>query len=391
MNGLIYLDNAATTYPKPEVVYASMDKALREECVNAGRGSYKLARKANSLIEDTRKLLLHLINAKINNEKVIFTPSATIAINQVLRGIKWDGINNVYVSPFEHNAIMRTLHSLGKLNDFNVHIIPFDNLTFELKEAELKVMFAKDNPDMILLSHVSNATGYILPIKQCHDLAEKYNPINIVDCAQSLGVVPVDITEEFSMCDFIIFAGHKSLYGPLGVAGFISLNNNIDLNETITGGTGSDSTNLEMPKDGEKRYEVGSYNIYAIAGLNAALVWINNTKIKEIFKHEKRLSDILVQELKLINGIEVYVPSNLENHIGIVSFNIEGFEASEVGKILDDEFNICVRTGHHCAPYLGEFLDGMAINGTVRVSVGYFTREDDIKNFIDKIEDIIGG
>ncbi|OPJ56118.1 aminotransferase class V-fold PLP-dependent enzyme [Clostridium chromiireducens] len=388
MNKLIYLDNAATTYPKPEIVYTTMDKVLREECVNAGRGSYKLARKANTLIEDTRKLLLELINSKAKNEKVIFTPSATIAINQVLRGIEWEKINNVYVSPFEHNAIMRTLHSLSKLNDFNIHIIPFDNLTFELKDADLKVMFAKNTPDMIVLSHISNVTGYILPIKQCHDLAEKYNPINIVDCAQSLGIVPVDITEELSMCDFIIFAGHKSLYGPLGVAGFICLNSNINLKEIITGGTGSDSTNLEMPQDGEKRYEVGSYNIYAIAGLNAALRWINNTDIKEIFKHEKRLSEILVQELKSINGIEVYVPSNLANHIGVVAFNIEGYKASEVGTILDDEFNVCVRTGHHCAPYVAAFLEGMAKYGTIRASIGYFTNENDIRIFIDSVSEL---
>lgn len=391
MNRQIYLDNAATTYPKPEVVYATMDKILREECVNAGRGSYKLAKSANSLIEDTRKLLLNLINAKVNNENVIFTPSATIAINQVLRGLKWEGINNVYVSPFEHNAIMRTLKSLSKLNNFTVHIIPFDNITFELKEAELKVMFAKKNPDMIILSHVSNVTGYTVPIKKCHDLAEKYNPINIVDCAQSLGVVPVDTTEEFSMSDFIIFAGHKSLYGPFGIAGFIRLNQNISLDAVITGGTGSDSTNLEMPEDGAKRYEVGSYNIYAIAGLNAAIVWINNTGIKEIFKHEKKLSNRLVKELQLINGVEVYAPGNLENHIGVVSFNIDGYQASEIGTILDEEFNICVRTGHHCAPYVGDFLDGMAKYGTIRASIGYFTSEDDIKKLIDSIENIIGG
>lgn len=378
MEGQIYLDNAATTYPKPEVVYETMDKYLREECVNAGRGSYELSRKATEMIEETRQLLLSLTNSRYG--QVIFSTSATIATNQILRGLNWDNIKNVYVSPFEHNAIMRTVHSLQKEYKFNINVIPFDNITFELNEEKLKVMFAKDNPDVIVLSHVSNVTGYILPIERCHEIAEKYNPINIVDCAQSLGLVPIDIEENFKNCDFIIFAGHKSLYGPFGIAGFIQLNSNINLKEFITGGTGSDSTNLEMPVD--HKYESGSYNTYAISGLNAALKWIKKTKIKEIFKHEKIITNTLINGLKEIDGIELYIPENLENHIGIVSFNIEGYKPEEIGHILNDEYGICVRTGHHCAPLVGEFLDGMAIKGTVRVSIGYFTYDEYIDNLI---------
>lgn len=381
MEGQIYLDNAATTYPKPEVVYETIDKYLREECVNAGRGSYELSRKATEMIEETRQLLLSLTNSRYG--QVIFSPSATIATNQILRGLNWDNIKNVYVSPFEHNAIMRTVHSLQKEYKFNINVIPFDNITFELNEEKLKVMFAKDNPDVIVLSHVSNVTGYILPIERCHEIAEKYNPINIVDCAQSLGLVPIDIEENFKNCDFIIFAGHKSLYGPFGIAGFIQLNSNINLKEFITGGTGSDSTNLEMPVD--HKYEAGSYNTYAISGLNAALKWIKKTKIKEIFKHEKIITNTLINGLKEIDGIELYIPENLENHIGIVSFNIEGYKPEEIGHILNDEYGICVRTGHHCAPLVGEFLDGMAFDGTIRSSVGYFNCTSDINRFIEQI------
>ncbi len=205
---------------------------------------------------------------------MIFSPSATIAINQVLRGLEWNNIKNVYVSPFEHNAIMRTLHSLQKENEFNINIIPFDNMTFELNKDDLRVMYSTKEPDLVIMLHVSNVTGYILPIKECHELGKKYNPINIVDCAQSLGAVKVDVKEDFSECDFIIFAGHKSLYGPFGVGGFIYLNNKIKLKEVITGGTGSDSTNLEMPNESEGFFEAGSYNVYSIAGLNAALKWI---------------------------------------------------------------------------------------------------------------------
>lgn len=382
MERQIYLDNAATTYPKPEVVYETMDKYLREECVNAGRGSYELSRKATEMIEETRQLLLSLTNSRYG--QVIFSPSATIATNQILRGLNWDNIKNVYVSPFEHNAIMRTVHLLQKEYKFNINVIPFDNITFELNEEKLKVMFAKDNPDVIVLSHVSNVTGYILPIERCHEIAEKYNPINIVDCAQSLGLVPIDIEENFKNCDFIIFAGHKSLYGPFGIAGFIQLNSNINLKEFITGGTGSDSTNLEMPVD--HKYEAGSYNTYAISGLNAALKWIKKTKIKEIFKHEKIITNTLINGLKEIDGIELYIPENLENHIGIVSFNIEGYKPEEIGHILNDEYGICVRIGHHCAAYIGEFLDGMAVDGTVRVSGCKFTSISDIECLVTNLK-----
>lgn len=382
MKEIIYLDNAATTYPKPEIVYSTMDMFLRTSCVNAGRGSYKLATEANSLIEETRKLLLNLVNSK--NGKVIFSPSATIAINQVLRGLDWRKIKNVYVSPFEHNAIIRTLWSLKKIYHFEINIIPFDNISFELNESDLKVKYVKNNPDLIIMSHVSNVTGFILPIKKCNELAKKYNPISIVDCAQSLGVVSVDVTKDFNYCDFIIFAGHKSLYGPFGIGGFIQLTDKVKLDSVITGGTGSDSTNLEMPEY-EHKYEAGSYNVSAIAGLNAGIKWINSIGREEIYLHKKKLSELLIEGLEEISGVEVYRPEDLDNHIGVLSFNLDGYVANDIGKILDDDFNICVRTGHHCSPYIGRFLNGNAINGTIRVSIGFFNTDNDIIKLINAI------
>lgn len=384
MSNIIYLDNAATTFPKPEVVYQTMDRFLREECVNAGRGSYKLARNSVELINETRRLLLELVNAN-SSDRVIFSPSATVATNQVLRGLNWKDIKNVYVSPFEHNAIMRTLHHLQKYNDFEINIIPFDNITFELKEDDLRVIYSQKKPDLIIMSHVSNVTGYILPIGKCHELAKAYNPINIVDCAQSLGVVDVNVKEEFKECDFIIFAGHKSLYGPFGIGGFYILNSKIVLNEVITGGTGSDSTNLEMPKDSEAYYEAGSYNMHAVSGLNAALKWIKEEGRSKIYAHKKELTDNLICRLEEIDGIEIYIPEDLENHIGVISFNLNGYSADEVGKILSDEYGIAVRTGHHCAPLIGKFLDGYAENGTVRASIGFFNSESDINEFLNCI------
>lgn len=388
MSKHIYLDNAATTFPKPEAVYLRMDKFLREECVNSGRGSYNLANKGTGLIDETRSLIKDLVNG-LENIKVIFSPSATIATNQVLRGLKWDEIKNVYVSPFEHNAIMRTLNSLQKKCEFNINIIPFDNISFELNEDDIRIMFSKNKPDLIIMSHVSNVTGYILPIQKCQKIAKQYNPINIVDCAQSLGLVDVNIQDNFKETDFIIFAGHKSLYGPFGIGGFISVGNKVNLTEVITGGTGSESTNLDMPIGTESFYEAGSYNMHALAGLNEALKWLNETGIENIYSYKKELTESLIEGLSEIDGIEIYIPEDLNNHIGVVSFNLRDYEAEDVGRILNDEYNISVRTGHHCAPLIGEFLDGFAINGTVRVSFSNFTKKGEVEKFINCLRDLI--
>ena len=384
MKNNIYLDNAATTFPKPKVVYDRVDKYFREECVNSGRGSYRLATKGSELILETRNLILELVNAK-SSDKVVFSPSATIAANQVLRGLDWNNIKNVYVSPFEHNAIMRTLHSLNKQFEFQVNVIPFDNISFELLEDELKIMFSKKNPDLIIMSHVSNVTGYILPIEKCHLLAKKYNSINIVDCAQSLGSIEVDVQNELKECDFLIFAGHKSLYGPLGVGGFIITSKKVELRELLTGGTGSNSTNLDMPENSETYFESGSYNMLAIVGLNSGLRWIKNIGIDKISNYKHNLTNNLLEKIKTIDNIELYIGNKLDKHIGVISFNLIGYDADEVSNILDNEYGILIRSGHHCAPIIGKFLGGMAENGTIRVSISYFNTENDIDAFIDAI------
>lgn len=383
---MIYLDNAATTFPKPESVYKSMDYFMRNKCVNAGRGSYKLAKEAVDLIDETRALIRELVHLN-GNEEVIFTPSATIAINHILNGQNWREIKNVFVTPFEHNAVIRTLHNLRKTFNFEITIIPFDNITFELKKSEAKILFSDIKPELVLMSHVSNVTGYILPVKEIIELAKEYkeNVITVIDAAQSLGVVNLNMNSVG--CDFIVFAGHKSLYGPYGIAGFIK-SRKVNINSFIIGGTGSDSTNLEMPEGTYGKYEAGSYNMYAIAGLNTALKWIKEVGIENIYKHKKELTDKLVDMLSEIDSVILYKPSNKENHLGVISLTVDGFKNDEIGMILNEEFDIAVRTGHHCAPFIGEFLE--TEDGTVRVSLGYFNTEEDIEKINEAILDILG-
>ena len=377
-----YLDNAATTFPKPEEVYVAMNEANRKIGVNAGRGSYKKAREASGLISDTKTAIRKLIHAEASSA-VVFAPSITIALNQVLNGIDWRTGATVYVSPYEHNAVARTLNRVSKEYDLNVQIMPIDTETLEIDLEKLKYHFSKDKPFAVICTHVSNVTGYILPVKEIFDEAKKYNAFTVLDSAQSLGLIDVDIRQ--LSVDIVAFAGHKCLYGPFGIGGFVNVSG-LFLKEFITGGTGSDSLNLEMPEGNESRYEAASSNIVAIAGLNAALKVLN---VSEIYEHEKRLTEYLVDELKTIKAVKMYLPANLENHIGIVSFTHQDLSSEDIGTILDDDYDIAVRTGYHCAPYIHEYLHDKSSLGTVRVGLSQFTTKEDIKELITAIKELV--
>ena len=378
---MIYLDNAATTFPKPDCVYEAMDKMNREGAVNAGRGSYKAAREASKLIEETKNLLRKLVHADIS-ASVVFGPSVTIAMNQIVNGLNLRNNAVVYVSPYEHNAVARTVHELSKKKNLIIKEIPLkSNLEIDLEK--MKYEFIKDKPEALFCTHVSNVTGYILPIKEIFEESKKYGCINILDSAQSMGLI--EIRADLLKVDLIAFAGHKTLYGPFGIGGFINVSG-ISLEVFVCGGTGSDSLNLEMPDGNEARYEAASSNIVAIAGLNAALKDIQQ---KSYLEHEKILSNHLIEKLSPIKDVQMYLPENKDKHIGIVSFIVNGFNSNDIGVILDEDFNIAVRTGYHCAPYIHKYLKDTGTFGTVRVGVGQFTTIEEIDKLVEALEELI--
>lgn len=378
---MIYLDNAATTFPKPDCVYEAMDKMNREGAVNAGRGSYKAAREASKLIEETKNLLRKLVHADIS-ASVVFGPSVTIAMNQIVNGLNLRNNAVVYVSPYEHNAVARTVYELSKKKNLIIKEIPLkSNLEIDLEK--MKYEFIKDKPEALFCTHVSNVTGYILPIKEIFEESKKYGCINILDSAQSMGLI--EIRADLLKVDLIAFAGHKTLYGPFGIGGFINVSG-ISLEVFVCGGTGSDSLNLEMPDGNEARYEAASSNIVAIAGLNAALKDIQQ---KSYLEHEKILSNHLIEKLSPIKDVQMYLPENKNKHIGIVSFTVNGFNSNDIGVILDEDFNIAVRTGYHCAPYIHKYLKDTGTFGTVRVGVGQFTTIEEIDKLVEALEELI--
>ena len=378
---MVYLDNAATTFPKPGVVYDAMDKMNREGAVNAGRGAYRLAQDANRLIEETKELIRRLIYVDIS-AAVIFAPSITIAMNQIVNGLRIRDKAVVYLSPYEHNAVARSVHELTKKKSLTVKEIPI-NSDLEIDLEKMKYEFVKDKPEVVFCTHVSNVTGYILPVKQIFEESKKYDCVNVLDSAQSMGLV--EIRADLMKVDIVAFTGHKTLYGPLGIGGFINVSG-IPLDVFISGGTGSDSLNLEMPDGKESRYESSSCNIVAVAGLNAALKDINP---ELCMKQEKELANYLIDKLSSINEVKMYLPTNSMRHVGIISFVVEGFHSEDIGTILDEDFDIAVRTGYHCAPFIHKYLKDAGTLGTVRVGLGQFSTMEDIDKLLTGLKEII--
>lgn len=381
---MIYLDNAATTFPKPEIVYETVDSIQRTIAVNVGRGSYAAASKAMKIVDETRLLLAHLVGAQAP-DNVVITPSATIAANEIINGLDWNAYRNVYVTPFEHNAIARPLFRQCNAHGIEPKQIPFDRETHRLDEDELKLRFSLNPPDYVFLNHVSNVTGTVIPINTISTIAKQYGAVVIVDGSQSVGLLPINLKS--CGVDFLIFAGHKNIYASWGIGGFVT-NSNYPLMSSLTGGTGSDSLNLEVGDSIPFGFEAGSPNIIAIASMHAALQWMQEVTIERIAEHKSVLMARLICGLRGC-GVQLYLPSEEVEHTSVLSLNIPGYTADEVGVILSEDYDIAVRTGYHCAPFVHTFLDTVDSHGTVRVSIGYFNTNKDVDTFINAVKEIM--
>lgn len=381
---MIYLDNAATTYPKPEQVYQAMDSANRNLAFNAGRGGYAAARSATLLIDETKELLLKLVKAP-HSSSVVFTPSITIALNEIIQGVEIHEGDNIYVSPYEHNAVARVCELVANAKHANIIQMPLIKDTLEIDIELLKYQFSNKHPKLVCAAHVSNVTGYILPVSEIFSEAKKYSAINVVDTAQSLGLIDIDASAIGA--DFIAFAGHKTLYGPLGIGGFIVVGDAPKLNVVLAGGTGSNSLKLNMPEDVPARYEFSSMNIVSISGLNAALKVLD---VNSAYKRERELTVFAMNLLKEIDGIVLYEPP-CERHIGVISFNLDTFSSEDVGLILDQDYDIAVRTGYHCAPYIHHYLHDEKYLGTIRLGIGQFSTDAELKSLSSAIREIKEG
>lgn len=381
---MAYFDNAATTYPKPDCVYSFMSDFYRNNGGNAGRGNYGLAHTAGSLIADTRDKIQVLLHCPA--KKVIFEPTATIALNIILQGLIKAGVRNIYISPFEHNAVTRTLNCFVKQGVITVTELKVkSDLEYDL--AKIHYQFDEKNPDLVVVSHASNVIGLIAPVEEIFSLAKKYGALTVVDMAQTAGLV--DCNVGLDTFDFAVFAGHKTMYGPTGISGFV-MKPSIDLPAVIFGGTGYESANQDMPKSLPEKFEMGTLNIAGIAGLNAALGWIAEKSVDELFSSEGKKRKNLLDLLSSYEFIKIIGNEKNRKYVGIVACVINGISSDSAGNIFSEQ-GIAVRTGLQCAPLAHKFL-GTYPAGTIRFSVNWFTSEQDfeeLKQVLDYIEENI--
>ena len=377
-----YFDNAATTYPKPNEVYEYMDRFYREYGVNVGRGQFKEASIAYAMMQETRELLLELFHVKYPYE-VVLTPSATQALNIIINSFDFKANDVVYVTPFEHNAVLRTLYAKQKDKGFNIKLLPIDPRTFQIDLDAMRKMFEQSTPNYCFLTHASNSFGCILQVEEVCGIAKNLGSINVVDMAQTAGLVDINLNN--IGIDYAIFAGHKTLYGPLGVGGIITKTAKI-LKPLVYGGTGFDSKNMEMPEETPLKLEAGSVNIQAIAGLNAALKWIKNVGINNIRSKEQEITSKVLDVIKKHSNISVIRGEDESINIGVISCVFDGYSSDSIGQVLSDN-GIAVRTGLHCAPKGHELLK-TAPDGTVRISINYFTTDADIHS-LEQVLDYI--
>lgn len=368
---MAYFDNAATTYPKPECVYTDMDQYYRANGASAGRGSYEKAISTNQLIRDTRRRLQSILRCPA--KQVVFTPTATIALNIIIQGLLQDKRKNVYITPFEHNAVTRTLYpyetsSRAKVLQLKVN----SQLQYDLDG--IVQQFDKCPPDILIMSHASNVCGLIAPVEELSVLGKRYGATIVVDMAQTAGLISSNTGLE--TIDFAVFAGHKTLYGPTGVSGFV-MKPDIELAPVLFGGTGYESANQNMPLSIPERFEIGTMNSLGIAGLNSALRWIEETGIERIREQEQRNRLRLIEILSEYRFIQTIGITEDNQYVGVVSVVIDGVSSDSCGSIFD-RLGISVRTGLQCAPLAHQFL-GTYPSGTVRFSVSYFTQEKDFQ------------
>ena len=383
MENLIYLDNAATAWPKPEGVYTNMVDFYRRYGVNPGRSGYDLAIEAGNYLEELRKRLTKFFGGDGDTpERLCFGYNATDALNLIIQGILNPG-DHVITTNLEHNSVIRPVNHQIRDNNVEATYVPFDSNGF-VDPDEIARAF-KPNTKLVIVNHGSNVIGTIQPVAEIGRLCHEQEILFAIDSSQTAGVVPINMCQ--MNIDVLAFTGHKALMGTMGIGG-LCVRKDVELRITRSGGTGVDSIYPYQLERYPYRMECGTPNLVGVAALAAGQDWIESEGMGNIYNHEIKLAQKLVDGLRQIDGVKMYCADLLKNHLSTFAMNIEGMDAKDVGIMLDVDHNIAVRTGLHCAPLVHKQLGTFNIHGSVRFSIGAFNTEEHIDRAIGAISEI---
>jgi cysteine desulfurase family protein len=377
----IYLDNAATTFPKPEEVYLAVEHAMREIGVGSGRGSHRRGLEASRLVFDAREAVSSLFGID-DSSRVIFTHSATEALNLAINGLLEAG-DHVITTTMEHNSLVRPLKAADQRG---VEVTWIEAKGLGRVECGQVAGAIRNNTRLVAISHCSNVTGTIQPIEEIARFTRKAGVLLLVDAAQSAGSITLDMRS--TNIDLLAAPGHKGLYGPQGT-GFLYVAKGITLKPLIVGGTGGFSSSEEQPWELPERFESGTLNTPGIAGLKAGVEFVGSVGVEAIREKEATLVTHLIEGLTGLPGVVIFSPKEPGLRGGVVSFTAPGYDPADIGYRLDNEFDIAVRVGLHCAPMAHRTI-GTYPHGTIRVSPGYFNTIDDIDGFLNAMGVILG-
>jgi cysteine desulfurase family protein len=383
MENLIYLDNGATSYPKPEEVYSFMDKFYRTAGVNPGRSGYDVCIMAGEILLETRKLMTAFFNGPAAApERCVFGYNSTDALNLAINGLLKPG-DHAVTTALEHNSVLRPLYHLAEYGGVALDIVPFDGRGF-VDPDEVRRRF-RPNTRLVAVNHGSNVIGTVQPVAAIGRLCREAGIPFVIDASQTAGKVPVDM--EAQCIDVVCFTGHKSLMGPMGIGGMV-VGEGVEIRHTRAGGTGVKSAQKLHLAEYPYRMEYGTPNMSGIAGLNAGVKWVNAKGVAPLYRHEMHLTAMLRDGLKAVEGVTLYCQDDLKDHIAVLLFNIDGLEAADTGTMLDVDHNIACRTGLHCAPLVHEGLGTDQLHGAVRFGIGPFNTEEHIRTAVAAVAEI---
>lgn len=382
MSKLIYLDNSATSFPKPESVYDFMNTFFRSKGVSPGRSGFDAALEAEEVVNGTRKMLTKLFNGGSDHNRLTFSYNATDSLNLIINGLVEEG-SHVVTTMLEHNSVLRPLYFHKTKGTIDVTYVPFNNDGFVNPEDIRNAI--RPNTKFVIVTHCSNVLGTIQPIEEIGKICREKGVLFVVDGSQGAGSVDFDM--QACNVDVYCFTGHKCLMGPTGIGGSY-VREGVEIRHTRAGGTGVRSAQESHLDEYPYRLEYGTLNLLGVGGLHAGVKWITEQGVMNIHHREMDLWEKLCNAVSQIDGVTTYCANGRKNHNPVLSFNIKGFEAGDVGTMLDVDYNIAVRTGLQCAPMVHKHIGTYDMHGTVRMSIGAFTTEAEIDAAIEAVKEI---